>query len=250
MNSINLATLMLTLLRNQGGGSVSYSDKVLSYTPSVFYRLNEDLPEDVWVLLVDSSGNNIEGWIYGSVPRPDLAASTFLDGSPVPYLTADSVSFDGLVNVPNRFSWIGTWMQWVKTPGSEDTDTRWLRAAHYTVDEGQNPDPNPCEIIVSKISSSQLRLRINRGTQVDTLFSYTPDEWMHIAIATNDTETKLYVNGVLEATITGYGTNNIPFDYAWDSCNFASTATGYVCNCAYWKDTILTAPQIADLATV
>lgn len=223
----------------------TYLKKTLQYAPTIFYRMNADVDATI----IDSSGNGLDGAYYNS--NPDFGAGSFLDSSPVPGFTGDESAYCDALILENQFSWTGTWMQWVYIPSSSSTDfDQLMHFEHYTVDEGQSPDPNPCGLFLSKVSASQLRLRINRGTQVDTFFSFTADEWMFVAVTMNDTEAKLYINGELLATITGYGTNNIPIDYDWDWFIWGAVFTGNLVNCAYWKDVILSASDIADLAVV
>ncbi len=222
-----------------------YALKVLGYSPTIFYRMNADTDTTV----TDSSGNGLNGGYYGDLPT--FGDGAFLDSSGTPTFTENTNTYADELISEGEFSWTGTWAQWVYIPSTSTTDyDQLMRFDHYTVDEGQSPDPNPCQLFLGKSSTTQLRLRINRGTQVDTFFSIALDEWMFIAVTMNNTEAKLYVNGDLLATITGYGTNNVALDFDWDWFVWGAVFTGNLANCAYWKDVILSASDIEDLADV
>lgn len=222
-----------------------YALKVLGYSPTIFYRMNADTDTTV----TDSSGNGLNGVYYGDLPT--FGDGSFLDSSGTPAFTENTNTYADELITGGEFSWTGTWAQWVYIPSTSTTDyDQLMRFDHYTVDEGQSPDPNPCQLFLGKSSTTQLRLRINRGTQVDTFFSIALDEWMFIAVTMNNTEAKLYVNGDLLATITGYGTNNVALDFDWDWFLWGAVFTGNLANCAYWKDVILSASDIEDLADV
>lgn len=201
----------------------TYMKKMLQYAPTIFYRMNADVDATI----IDSSGNGLDGVYYNS--NPAFGAGSFLVSSPVPGFTGDETPYCDALILENQFSWTGTWMQWVYIPSSSSTDfDQLMHFEHYTVDEGQSPDPNPCQLFITKTSTSMYVLRINRGTLVETPFSITPDKWVHIAVTMNDTEAKLYVNGELLKTITGYGTNNIAIDYNWDWFIWCAVLTGNI----------------------
>lgn len=235
--SNDFAELLLTMFRSKGAAQTAYPDKVLGYVPTAYYRLNET----EGALFNDSSGNDYRGNYYDN---PTLAGGTFSNGDLCVQFTGNSVSawLEGLV-LAGQLSWTGTYAYWFKVPtavANDGTADNWLWLSQ-----------SGSQILITKESSTQMRVRINRGVQVDTTFNYTPDEWMFVALTMDDTSAKLYVNGSLNATITGYGTNAPAFDYAASTYTLAYSSTnGYAAHLMYWKDTILTAPQIADLATV
>lgn len=258
MNSINLATLMLTVFKTKVSAAESYADKVLGYAPTVFYRFNETTAEPTApTTLTDYSGNGING-DYWYDPTLNLAQSTFVDGSPVPLLGPFAGpnytgAYSWQLSSQNQFSWTGTWGLWFRIPddykGVEFAGSL-FRFEHYTVDEGQNPDPTVAGIRLYRLSSTEVQLVIDRGAQKTANFTYAPDTWYFAVVTMNDTEAKFYINGVLQATLTDYGTNVvIPLDVDWDWIGNHNINAEFA-NFIYWKDTILTAEQIADLATV
>lgn len=242
MDRLHLIRLIATVLTQQN----VYLSKMLAYAPTALYKHNEAGGS----VIVDYSGNGIDGAYY----EPDPGAyggDTFLDGSPAYYSSFDSVGSayaDGLVLGDNPFEWTGSFMEWIKPSSTiTDPDELWLSVDYYQWVVG---DTDRCEIKLYRISATEMQFVVNRGVEKTHNFTYTPDEWMHIAVTTNDTETKLYVNGELAATLTGYGTNNFALDWDYSFYNFVYATTGGLSYCGYWKDVILTAEQIADLANV
>lgn len=226
--------------------SVPYDQKLLSYSPTALYKHDEASG----AVIIDYSGNEVNGSYY----EPDPGAyqgDTFLDGTPAYYSSYDSVGSayaDALTLGDNPFEWAGSFTEWIKPSSTiEDTDESWLTVDYYQWVVG---DTDRCEIWLYRISLTEMRFVVNRGVEQSHTFTYTPDEWMLVAVTTNDTELKLYINGELEATLTGYGSNSFALDYNSSFYNFVYATFGALSYCAYWKDTILTAEQIADLATV
>lgn len=242
---IPIAALLLTTLKTRVSGA-SYASKVLSYAPTAFYKHDEASG----TAIIDYSGNGVNGGYYAPDPGA-YRGGTFLDGTPAYYSSFASVGSayaDALVTGDNPFAWVGSFTEWIKPSAViEDPDESWLFVDYY---QWVNGITDQCQIVLYRINATEMKPVVNRGTEQSHTFTYTADVWMHIAITTNDTETKLYVNGVLEATLTGYGTNNFALDYDNSFYNFVYATTGLLSYSAYWKDTILTAEQIADLASV
>ncbi len=166
-----------------------------SLTPAAWWKFDESSGSTAY----DSSGNNNNGVIYGSVIRESAGAcngALYFDGTSTYVLVPDSDTLDA----PNYLTYAAWLMPEPPEPSGYDNYTS-------LIDKGQE-DVDNYEFFISRYgSTSEFTFETYSGyfrDYVTNSFDYEYDEWQHIAfVADTDAGTaKLYVNGEYAATLT------------------------------------------------
>lgn len=237
-----LARLVETL--PAGGAAQSYTDRVLSYSPIAYWRLNETAGGTA----TDSSGNGHTGTYNGVT----LSATTGPDGStPAP-------SFDGINDFVNVYSAgfagafngsEGSLASWMKVVDWENAGylCRFYVDAANRIRIGQSATDNTIEF----------NYRAGDVAKFVTVGSQTQTGWFHVAMtwtATGD-EMQMYIDGAqVGGTQSSLGTWAGALSSTQTVIGAASTTgssafPGNIADFAIF-DTPLSADAIADLATV
>ncbi|MBN1431742.1 MAG: PKD domain-containing protein [Methanomicrobiaceae archaeon] len=167
-----------------------------SLTPAAWWKFDESSGSTAY----DSSGNNNNGVIYGSVIRESAGAcngALYFDGTSTYVLVPDSNTLDAPAYL--------TYTAWLRPEPPEPSGFD-----NYTslIDKGSN-DVDNYELFVSRVgSTSEFTFETYAGYFRDyttNAFTYDYNKWQHLAfVADTDAGTaKLYIDGVHVATMSG-----------------------------------------------
>ena len=172
------------------------------------------------------------------VPVSDGAI--YFDGSVDSYVTAaDSASLD----FTDAFSSC-CWVMTVRGGSTQDWDSMW----------GKGDLSDGTQAYVLKFTNNDTaRLELNgasgsRADSTSTFTSATDGIWTHIACTYDKSNTKMYINGVLEDT-TSYSTSisaNSELLHIGMAVNTGNGFKGYMCNLGMWN-VALTQAQIKSI---
>jgi hypothetical protein len=217
----------------------TYEDKVLSYSPFVYWPLNEA----AGTVAIDASDNGRHGTYSGVT----LNSTTFVDGDRAP-------SFDGVNDYINVYSAInGTFS------GSAGTISGWAKApSEVWSDSATNR-------ILNIQATSLMRLESNSATNNTLTYTWSnktyalstsTTDWFHWAITWDDaTDTVVfYFNGSAVSTQTGLSAWSGSLNSGATVLGAANTGgvtpwSGNIAHVAMWTSA-LNGTQIADLYVV
>ena len=174
----------------------------------------------------------------GVVPVSDGAI--YFDGSADSYVTAaDSSSLD-FTDAFSSCCWIKT----VQGGSTQDWDAMW----------GKGDLSDGTQAYTLKFTNTDvIRLELNgasgsRADSTSTFTSATDGIWFHVACTYDKSNTKMYINGVLEDT-TSYSTSisaNSELLHIGMASNVGNGFKGYMCNLGMWN-VALTQAQIKSI---
>lgn len=236
--------------------TASYEDLVLASNPLVFWQFDETSTTPAAALdmnggpnntvMADSSGNGFDGWYYG---YPDLDASplTAGDGSGVGFdgsqnattdeyviedpETGEPVLVENVVPTPDLSSG-ATFEAWV------DLDATDAEMILDRADDGGSP------VLEFGVFTQPLFIAAGSGGSVE-LFGNTSlptGQTYHLVVTVDDTEARLYVNGLLDAT-----TNHSVTDFSptTSEVSIGTSFNGVLDDLAIY-DTALTSSEVVD----
>ena len=225
-----------------------YISKVLSYSPSAYWPLDETS---------GTNADNAEGTaaLDGTYTGVTLNSSTGPDGQPAG-LWGGILDYCDIYNVGLNAVFdgsLGTLMIWIRAEALGD----WTDSIQRRASQIQSDSSNYIRIGKSP-TDNQILFQYNAGGTLEQVgVVVTPSiDWIHCAITWNKAGdvVKYYVDGVKQATEgSGLGVYANALDPI--RCNVGSngqpsnTFKGYLTHCALW-DTVLSDPEILDLATV